>query len=81
MPEQETTRRRSDALEYMQAMLGQLRTMAAAERCDMLAYLIEMAFVEARDIATGERPLPVGRDERDPASGVALEPAGKVEFQ
>jgi hypothetical protein len=39
----------------MQTMLGQLRTMAEAERCDMLAYLIEMAYVEAGDIIRGDR--------------------------
>jgi hypothetical protein len=38
-------------------MLGQLRTMAEAERCDMLAYLIEMAYIEAGDIIRGERPF------------------------
>lgn len=40
-------------------MLGQLRQMAEAERCDMLAYLVEMAYVEASDIIRGERPLRV----------------------
>jgi hypothetical protein len=40
-------------------MLGQLRTMAEAERCDLLAYLIEMAYVEASDIIRGERPARV----------------------
>jgi hypothetical protein len=40
-------------------MLGQLRTMAEAERCDMLAYLIEMAYIEASDIIRGERPFRV----------------------
>ena len=37
-------------------MLAQLRTMAEAEQCDMLAYLIEMAYLEASDILRGERP-------------------------
>jgi hypothetical protein len=48
----------------MQSMLGQLRTMAEAERCDMLAYLIEMAYVEASDIIRGERPARVQQDGR-----------------
>lgn len=56
MSREEIIRRRTDALDYMQSMLGQLRTMAEAERCDMLAYLIEMAYVEASDIIRGERP-------------------------
>jgi hypothetical protein len=36
-----------------------MRTMAEAERCDMLAYLIEMAYVEVSDIIRGERPARV----------------------
>lgn len=52
-------KRRTETLDYMQAMLGQLRTMAEAERCDMLAYLIEMAYVEASDIIRGDRPARV----------------------
>jgi Cdc6-like AAA superfamily ATPase len=49
-------RERSETLNYVQAMLGQLATMAKAERCDMLAYLIEMAYIEASDILRGARP-------------------------
>jgi hypothetical protein len=52
--------RRTDALDYMQSMLGQLRTMAEAERYDFLAYLVELAYVEAGDIARGDRPARVG---------------------
>lgn len=48
--------RRTESLDYMQTLLGQLRDMAAAERLDMLTYLIEMAYVEASDIIRGERP-------------------------
>ncbi len=44
------TKRRTETLDYLQSMLGQLRTMAEAERCDMLSYLIEMAYVEASDL-------------------------------
>ncbi|MBN7756481.1 MULTISPECIES: hypothetical protein [Alphaproteobacteria] len=54
-------RRRTETLDYVQAMLGQLRTMALSERCDMLAYLIEMAYLEASDIIRGERPHRVGQ--------------------
>jgi len=52
--------RRTNTLDYIQAMLGQLRTMAEAERCDMLAYLIEMAYIESSDIIRGERPIHTG---------------------
>jgi hypothetical protein len=76
-----TRQRRTDALDYIQSMLGQLRTMAEAERCDLLAYLIEMAYIETGDIIRGDRPSRVGKDQRDTASGVALEAARKVKLQ
>lgn len=50
------SQRRAESLEFMQSMLGQLRTMAQAERCDALAYFIEMAYIEASDIIRGDRP-------------------------
>ena len=56
-------KRRTEALDYMQSMLGQLRTMAEGERYDLLAYLIEMAYVEAGDIARGERPPRIGHEQ------------------
>jgi hypothetical protein len=57
-------RRRDETLDYIHSMLAQLRAMAEAERCDMLAYLIEMAHVEASDIIRGERPAHGGDDRR-----------------
>jgi hypothetical protein len=45
-------------------MLGQLRQMAEAERCDMLSYLIEMSYVECSDIVRGDRPLHVHEQKR-----------------
>lgn len=63
-----TSRTRGESLEYLQSMLGQLRIMAEAERCDMLAYLIEMAYVEASDIIRGERPFRTGRSPRSDAA-------------
>ena len=61
-------KRRTDTLDYMQSMLGQMRTMAEAERCDMLAYLIEMAYVEVSDIIRGERPARVRDQMRNSAA-------------
>ncbi len=60
MPLPSTTQRRTDALDYLQSMLRELREIALAERCDMLAYLIEMSYLEASDIIRGERPMRVG---------------------
>ena len=45
-----------------------MRTMAEAERCDMLAYLIEMAYVEVSDIIRGERPARVRGQVRNSAA-------------
>ena len=56
---------RTDTLDYLQSMLGQLRTMAEAERLDMLAYLIEMAYIEAGDIIRGDRPSRFGERRRN----------------
>ncbi len=68
----EAGNRRTETLDYMQSMLGQLRTMALAERCDMLGYFIEMAYVEVSDILRGERPLrsgmPSDQDKRHSAA-------------
>jgi hypothetical protein len=50
----QSSKRRKETLDYMQSMLAQLRTMAESERCDMLVYLIDMAYLEASDIIRGE---------------------------
>lgn len=78
---QQLDRSGTDTLEYIRSMLGQLRTMAEAERCDMLAYLVEMAYIEANDILSGARPLHVGGEQANTPPGVAFEPAGKVKLQ
>jgi len=43
-------RKRADTIDYLQFMLGQLKIMADSEGFDMLAYLIDMAHLEARDL-------------------------------
>lgn len=48
-------KRKAEKLEYIRSLLGELRTMAQAERCEMVAYLIEMAYIEASDILRGVR--------------------------
>jgi hypothetical protein len=58
-------RKRAETLDYIQSMLGQLRIMAENEQCDMLAYLIEMACVEANDVVRGERPSPMAEERRN----------------
>jgi hypothetical protein len=60
--------KRSETLDYLQSMLGQLRGLAESERYDMLTYLIDMAYVEATDIIRGERPSTVRKNKRDSAA-------------
>lgn len=60
-----TSPSRMDKIRYIQAMLGELRTMAEAERSDLLTYMIEMAYIEASDILRGERPLRVSEQKRN----------------
>jgi hypothetical protein len=61
-------KKRTDTLDYIQSMLGQLRRMAEDDGCDMLAYLIEMAYVEASDILRGERPSRIVEKKRNASS-------------
>lgn len=59
---------RIETVGYVQSLLGQLRIMAERERCDMLAYLIEMAYVEAGDILQNEKISRPGIQKRDSAA-------------
>jgi hypothetical protein len=43
-------RKRVEALEYVRSMLGELNDICRHERFDMIAYLLEMACVEAADM-------------------------------
>jgi hypothetical protein len=65
-------------LDYLQQMLRELREIAETERFNMLAYLIEMAYIEANDMMRGRRPLRIGGEEGDEASDVPLKPAREV---
>lgn len=51
---QQPDKSRAETIEYIQSMLAQLRSMAHAEKFDMLAYLIEMAYLEAGEALRGE---------------------------
>jgi hypothetical protein len=57
-----TQPRRSDQLDYVQSMLTQLRAMAATDGHDMLAYLIEMACLEAAEVLRGPQTLGIRQD-------------------
>ncbi len=61
-------KRQAETLEYIQSMLGQLRSMAAGERFDMLTYLIEMAHLEASDVMRNSAASNIPRQKRDKSS-------------
>lgn len=46
--------RRAETLNFIQSMLMQLNQMALGERHDMLAYLIEMAYLECGDLVRSD---------------------------
>lgn len=69
---------KAETLEYLRAMLGQLRGMAEAGRHDMLAYLIGMAYVEAVELSRGSERSGAKGDERDEPSGLPGQPPGQV---
>lgn len=60
---------RTEKLEYVHAMLGQLRQMTADEGHEMLTYLLEMACTEANDVLRGAPPSRVGRSPRHSRGG------------
>ena len=64
----QASKKRKETLDYMQSMLSQLRTMAESERCDMLVYLIDMAYLEASDMIRGERPSQIGERRQNGAA-------------
>ena len=42
-------------LEYLRSLTLELRAIAQSERCEMVAYLLDMAYLEICDILRGER--------------------------
>jgi hypothetical protein len=65
---QQPDKSRADTIEYIQSMLAQLRSMAQAEKFDMLAYLIEMAYLEAGEALRGELRTGSAGQKRNAAS-------------
>ncbi|WP_157015303.1 hypothetical protein [Mesorhizobium xinjiangense] len=54
-----------ERLEFMRSMLVQLRAMADADNHEMLAYLIEMAQLEANEVALQGTPRHSGTLKRN----------------
>lgn len=60
--------KQSGNLGYIYSMLTELRTMAMDEKCDVLAYFIEMAIIEAGDELAARESKKSGRQKRDSAA-------------
>ena len=60
--------RRLETLNFIQSMLLQLNQMASSERFDMLAYLIEMAYIESGDAVREVRPHRLDIQKRNSAA-------------
>ena len=63
-----SSERRADTLNFKQSMLLQLGQMAKGERCEMLAYLIDMSYVECSDLIRQDHALAVNHQKRDSAA-------------
>ena len=50
---------RVEVAEYMQSILLELRTMAREADCGFLTYTLELALIEASDVAAGKVPVGV----------------------
>lgn len=57
---------------YVRQMLGELRALADIRGCEMLCYLIEMAYVEAGDIQLRPVDSDVDSGKGDRSAGMAL---------
>ncbi|KXF77637.1 hypothetical protein ATN84_09815 [Paramesorhizobium deserti] len=64
----DTDVKRIEVLSYIQQMLGELRSMAHAVDYPLLAYFIEMAYIESEDTLRGERDARLHRQKRDGAA-------------
>ena len=48
---------RAATLDFLQSHMNELRAMAAANKLDLVEYLLEMAYVELGDVIRRERPF------------------------
>lgn len=72
MTSNDKTPLRHQKISYVRQMLGELRAISEGEGCDMLCYLIEMAYVEAGDIQLGKRPSSVAVGKRNEPADMAV---------
>lgn len=58
-------KRQIETVDYARSMLGELRAMTRRDGFEFLSYLIEMAHLEATEIARTGKALGSGVDKRD----------------
>lgn len=68
----QSSSKRLEALDYIEAMLVQLHPMAVSNGFPVLAHIIEMARIEANDTGVAVRVDSAGSDNGDKASGMAF---------
>lgn len=54
-----------ESIAYVRQMLGELRHVARRQKADLLCYLIEMAYVEAGDIQSGQQAISINHSKRN----------------
>lgn len=64
-----------DTLDYMRTILSELSAIARKQRLDMLAYLVEMAYVEATDLLAREDAPGRGKRTRRKAGEISVDRA------
>lgn len=67
-----------ERISYIKQMLAELSQVARAERADLLAYLLEMAFTEAADLLSGSAPMNSRQVNRNETARMAVKPSGQV---
>ena len=67
-----------ERISYIKQMLAELAQVARAERTELLAYLLEMAFIEAADLLSGVAPHPSAHVNGHQSAGMPVKPPGKV---
>ncbi len=65
---------RREKLEYMQSMIRELRDLSAPQKCDMVTYFLELAYIETCDVI---RTIHAESSNVDVAPGKGIEIAGQ----
>ncbi|MDH4992045.1 hypothetical protein QEZ48_14590 [Aquamicrobium lusatiense] len=79
------TERQRNSLEYLGKMIGELSVIAKGERAHLIAYFLDMAYLEAYDILRGSRPLigdqPKGKSTPTPRNTISAKSRNAAQLQ